>query len=189
MLPASAPDAPKAVLSINEARPTDRLMFVEGGGHERVLQWRGFSPDGRSVEFAVVNLPVTKAEDRAPDDFLAAERTRPRAKTPFPWGTDLSAALAEAKQTGKHVVVDFETTWCGPCHSMDEWVWTDAEVAGVLDGGYIGVKLDGDVAKPEVARFKVTGYPTILVLDASGKQSSRALGYQSSAQTLALLRR
>jgi thiol-disulfide isomerase/thioredoxin len=188
VLQASAPDAEKAVLQSTEARPANRFMFVQDRGKESVLEFRSFSPDGRVLTLAVVNRPVTKAEDRAPDDMLAAERPRPRTTTPFTWGHRLDEALANAKASSRKVFVDFETTWCGPCHSMDEWIWTDAEVASTLNAGYVGVKLDGDIEKALVKRFTVTGYPTMLILDASGKELNRLVGYRSSAEMMARLK-
>jgi hypothetical protein len=53
---ASEPNAPKAVLTITEARPTNRLMFLKGSGpredKETVLEFRSMSPDGRALDFA-----------------------------------------------------------------------------------------------------------------------------------------
>jgi thiol-disulfide isomerase/thioredoxin len=188
ILQASAPDAAKAVLSIAEARDTKRLMFLPGGmNKDVVLEFRKFSPDGRSIEFAVVDKPVTKAADRAADDVLAVERARPRATTPFAWAHDFNRTLAQAKSAGRKVFIDFETTWCGPCKSMDDWIWTDTEVAGLLNAGYVGVKLDGDIEKALVARFKVKGYPTMVVLDSAGVEIQRAEGYLSSKEMLAFL--
>lgn len=184
---AAAPDAAKNVLSINEARATNRLMFVDAGARELVLEFRKFSPDGRSIDFAVVDKPVTKAADRKADDMLKDERGRPRTGAPFTWSHNLTDALAKAKAEHKKVFIDFETDWCGPCKSMDEWIWTDAEVADLLRAGYIGVKLDGDLEKPLVKRFTVAGYPTMIVLDASGAELQRAIGYQSSKEVLAML--
>lgn len=185
----TAPDAAKAVLSIAEAKATSRLMFVKTASGEKVLEFRSMTPDGRAMEFAVVDRPVTKAEDRKADDALAVERVRPRATTAFTWGPSLPKALAAAKAAGKKVFIDFETDWCGPCHQMDQWIWTDAEVAGLLNAGYVGVKLDGDIEKALVKQYKVAGYPTMVVLDGAGKELWRAVGYQSSAEMLALLRK
>ncbi len=186
VLEASAPDAARNVLLSAEARSTKRMMFVNHGSKESVLEFRSFSPDGRAIEFEVVNKPVTKAADRKPDDMLAPERSRPRTKVPLEWSHSLAPALAKAKTENKLVFIDFETTWCGPCKSMDEWIWTDAEVAAAMAGKYIGVKLDGDIEKAIVAKYKVVGYPTMLVIDATGKEVWRAVGYQSSKEMLDL---
>jgi thiol-disulfide isomerase/thioredoxin len=183
----SAPDAAKAVLSHTEARGTNRLMFLKDGAKELVLEFRSFSADGRSIDFEIVDKPVTKAADRKADDMLAGERGRPRAGAPFAWEHKFADALAKAKAAHKKVFIDFETDWCGPCKSMDEWIWTDAEVADLLKAGYVGVKLDGDVEKVLVRRFAVTGYPTMIVLNPPATEVWRAVGYQSSKEMLALL--
>ncbi len=190
IIPASDSNAGKAVLSIAEARPTNRLMFLPGSPKEQVLEFRSFSPDGRSIEFAVIDRPVTKLADRAPDDLLRDERPRPRATTPFEWGhgtRGYEAALAKAKTTGRKVFIDFEATWCGPCHTMDQWIWTDAEVAAKLNAGYLGVKVDADLEKGLVKQFKIGGYPTMVILDSTGTEIQRVVDYLSSKQMLAFL--
>jgi thiol-disulfide isomerase/thioredoxin len=187
ILEASAADAEKSVLSHAEARSTSRLMFVKDGDREQVLEFRSFSPDGRRLDFAIVDRPVTRTADRAGDDVVKDERPRPRTSAPFSWGHDFAAALAQAKTSGKKVFVDFEATWCGPCKTMDEWIWTDAEVASRLNAGFVGVKLDGDIEKALAKRFAVKGYPTMLVLAADGAEANRGVGYLSSKDVLALL--
>ena len=190
ILSASEQDAPKRVLSIKEARPSNRLMFLDkGAGKELVLEFRSLSPDGRSLGFAIVARPVKKAEDRAPDDTLAVERARPRSSQPFPWiENNFERGMALAKESGRKLIVDFWATWCGPCKSLDEWVWSDAEVAALLHAGYVGVKLDGDLEKDLASRFHVEGYPTMIVLDSSGKEIKR-FGYLSSKEMLEILKR
>jgi thioredoxin 1 len=185
VLAASAPDAPKRVLSSKEARASNRLMFLEKpGSKELVLEFRGVTADGRSLSFAVVDRPVTKAEDRAPDDSLAGERARPRAAQAFPWiDHNLEQGIAQARQSGRKVIIDFWATWCGPCRSLDEWIWSDAEVASVLHAGYVGVKLDADIEKELVKRYRVEGYPTMIVLDSSGNDIKR-FGYLPSKEML-----
>jgi thiol-disulfide isomerase/thioredoxin len=187
---ATMANAESAVLSIKEARDTSRLMFLERpGAKDIVLEFKSFKKDGSAIEFTVVDRPVTKAEDRLPDDMLADERPRPRTKTAFSWSHDFDAAVKQAKAAGKKVFIDFETSWCGPCKTMDEWIWNDAEVAAALASGYIGVKLDGDIEKAHVKRFGVAGYPTIVVLDpSSDKVIKKISGYQSSKQVLGIIK-
>lgn len=187
---ASEPNAAKNVLSIAEARPTNRLMFLSTGGKEKVIEFRGISADGRSIDFAVIEKGITKAADRAPDDLVRDERARPRAQVPFEWahnGKGLTEALAKAKASGKLVFIDFEATWCGPCHTMDEWIWTDAEVAARLNERFVGVKVDADLEKAIVKRYNISGYPTMMVVDPAGKELKRVAEYQSSKQMLQFL--
>lgn len=190
-LAASEPNAARAVLNINEARPTNRLMFLKSGDKEIAIEFKGMSRDGRSLDVALVDARVTKAEDRAPDDMVRDERPRPRAETPFAWGhgsAGFTAALARATAEHKLLILDFEATWCGPCHTMDEWVWSDAEVAVGLRARYAGVKIDADLEKDLVKRFNPGGYPTMIVLDAGGKELRRVSGYQSSKQMLQFIK-
>lgn len=190
-LAAADSDAAKRVLSIGEARATTRLMFVNApGGKEIPLEFKSVTPDGRWLELSVVNQPLTKAADRAPDDNLREERSRPRTATPVAWGhgrADFSKALAAAKTSGKMILLDFEATWCGPCHTMDQWIWNDAEVAAAINAGFIGVKIDVDIEKQLVSRFRTTGYPTMILLDPSGREVRRVADYMSSKQMLEFL--
>src|SRR5512141_2175586 len=46
----------------------------------------------------------------------------------IPWRTDFDAALAEARQSGRPVLLDFYASWCPPCQVMKHEVWPEAKV-------------------------------------------------------------
>jgi hypothetical protein len=115
---AAEPNAAKSVLTIAEARPTNRLMFLAADGKEKVIEFRRFSADGRTIDFVVIDKNITKASDRAPDDFVRDERARPRAQVPFEWGhgsAGLTTALAR-RESGKLVLIDFEPRGADRAH-------------------------------------------------------------------------
>ena len=146
---------------------------------------------GREITFEILDRRITKVQDRAPDDLVRDERRRPRTSSPVTWGhgtAGLNAALAEAKASGRKILLDFEAVWCGPCHTMDQWIWNDEEVAREITAGFVAVKIDVDTEKGLVKRFNTTGYPTMIILDSSGKETWRKADYQSSKQMLEALR-
>ena len=90
--------------------------------------------------------------------------------------------LARAKQENKYVFIDFYATWCGPCKRMDETTFTDAKTIELLNS-MIPAHWDAEkdpwmaVAK----KYKVSAYPTFLVIGPDGKEVDRHLGYLETA--------
>jgi thiol-disulfide isomerase/thioredoxin len=166
----------KAVLRA-EARKIDQHAWLDGKA------WRlvEVAADGSSLRLESCVPELSEAQERERADTMKADREAKRAPVPMVFGHDLAVALAEAERTGKRVFVDFETTWCGPCKQMDQWVYT---AAPVVDAGssVIAVKLDGDEQKELVKRYEVKGYPTLLLLDGKGAVVRREVGYRSVAQ-------
>lgn len=94
-----------------------------------------------------------------------------------PWRTDFAVATAEAKARSKPMLLDFSAEWCGPCQYMRHTTWADRRVALALDA-YVPVKIDPDQHPDLVQRFKVSGFPTMLVVEGDGqvvKQKEEAL--------------
>lgn len=90
------------------------------------------------------------------------------------WRTDLEAALAEAKTSGKPVLVDFSAEWCPPCKVMKHEVWPDPEVGRLVNTGYVPVLVDIDKHQALAQRYNVTSIPTVLVLDSWGTVTKRS---------------
>ncbi len=92
------------------------------------------------------------------------------------------AALKEAAKEKKVVFIDFFTTWCGPCKLLDRTTWQDAGVAALLKEKTIPLKIDAEKESALAERFKLDGYPTLLLVRPDGTELGRMLGYMDAAK-------
>jgi thioredoxin-related protein len=67
---------------------------------------------------------------------------------------------------------------------MDAYVYTAQAVVDAA-AGVVPVKRDGDIQRELVKKYAVEAYPTLILLDAEGKELRRAVGYQSVKQMTA----
>ena len=112
------------------------------------------------------------------------------ARAELAWGTDLDAALAQAKKEKKHVLIDFTgSDWCGPCMRLKKDVFDTKEFADYAEKNLVLIEADFPRIKKQSAaliksnaalqaKFKTDGYPTIIILNGDGKEVSRTVGNQ-----------
>lgn len=81
------------------------------------------------------------------------------------WRTDFQAALAEAEQAGKPLLVHFYAIWCAPCSKMDRDVLKTPDVKKLLSERMIGVKIDSDRHPELIHRYGVQLLPSDLIVD------------------------
>lgn len=105
------------------------------------------------------------------------------------WHDNLEAAQTEAAKNKTAIVVNFTgSDWCSWCKKLAEEVFDTPDFGAEAGKHFTFVKLDfpKTIEQPEatkqynerlMTRFGVEGFPTILVLDASGKAYART-GYQ-----------
>lgn len=95
-----------------------------------------------------------------------------------------SDALKKATAEKKWVMVDFYTTWCGPCKLLDRTTFKDERVTSWLMKNTIAVKIDAEKERKLARRYKVSGYPTLLFLNSDGSVTKKLMGYMNAEQFL-----
>ena len=88
-------------------------------------------------------------------------------------------ALDKAKTENKYVFVDVYATWCGPCKMLKRKTFKDKEVGDYYNKNFINIAIDGETPEGEeiIAKYKIQGYPTLLIVDASGKLKTKQMGF------------
>jgi thiol:disulfide interchange protein DsbD len=102
---------------------------------------------------------------------------------------------AEAVGAGRPAIIDFSADWCLPCLELERKTFADPRVREAL-GRRALLKADmTKVSSPEsmalAERFKILGVPTVIFLDASGRerQDLRLVGFENADRFLERLSR
>lgn len=95
------------------------------------------------------------------------------------------AACQQAAKENKLVLIDFYTTWCGPCKLLDKNTWTDPEVIKQVSDKAVALRIDAEKETGLASRYKIDVYPTILLLKPDGTQVDRLVGYREPKAFLA----
>ncbi len=105
------------------------------------------------------------------------------------WVTDLPKAQAKAKTENRLVLMDFTgSDWCGWCIKLNKEVFSKPEFVEYAEKNLVPVEIDFPRKKTQSAelkkanqqlqaKYKIEGYPTIIVLNGQGKKVGE-LGYQ-----------
>jgi thioredoxin-related protein len=108
------------------------------------------------------------------------------------WDDDYAKALAEAAKDKKMVLLDFTgSDWCGWCIKLDEEVFSKSDFKRFARENLVLVELDypHDKRLPKKTqeqnaelkkKFSVSGYPTIVLVDAEGKEQARWPGFKAT---------
>lgn len=88
------------------------------------------------------------------------------------------AAGQRAAAEQKVLFVDFYTTWCGPCKMLDQSTWQDAAVIDLLRTKAVAIKIDAGKRNVFADHYKISAYPTLLVLKPDGTEIDRLVGYR-----------
>jgi thioredoxin-related protein len=134
------------------------------------------------------NLVINQPAPRPPDEGREQSFVITQASE-LSWGTDLPGALNQAQSENKFVLLDFTgSDWCPWCIKFDHDVLSTGEFASYAGNKLVLVKLDFPRHTEQDAvlkqanqelyqKFNVDGYPTYILLNPSGRELGRQVGY------------
>ncbi len=96
---------------------------------------------------------------------------------PVDWQEWGAAAFARAREENKPVLLDIGAVWCHWCHVMDRESYEDAEIAEIINGHFVAIKVDRDERLDVDTRYQSAvsamsgqgGWPLTVVLTPEGK--------------------
>ncbi len=86
---------------------------------------------------------------------------------------ELEVAAAEARASGRRIILVVGGEWCSWCHILDRFVKGDPAIHALWDRHYVTLKVHWDPDQPNAAFLgqypEIPGYPHIFVLDGDGR--------------------
>ena len=118
----------------------------------------------------------------------AAAAAKPSIAWVKPVGTDVDSIFAQAKAANKPVYLYWGAVWCPPCNQIKATVFNRADFIE-RSQAFVPVYLDGDTpgAQKLGTRFKVRGYPTMILFRPDGSEMTRLPGEVDAARYMQVL--
>lgn len=98
------------------------------------------------------------------------------------WSPNLDLAFAKAKAEKKCLLVEFTgSDWCPPCIAMRKNVFSNKDFVTTASKKFVLVELDFPKAdkllaeknQPLAEKYKIEGFPTVVLFTPSGKEFTR----------------
>ncbi|HRD84257.1 MAG TPA: thioredoxin family protein, partial [Rubrivivax sp.] len=101
---------------------------------------------------------------------------------------EIDRAFAQARAQGKPLLLYWGASWCPPCNQLKATLFNRQDFAS-QSKSFVAVHVDGDRpgAQKLGSRFKVSGYPTVVLFSADARELTRLPGEVDAEQVMQLL--
>jgi thioredoxin-related protein len=93
----------------------------------------------------------------------------------FQWfDGDIEEGFASANDAGKPIFLYWGAEWCPPCHNLKINVFTQPEFVKAIQN-FVPIYLDGDTERAQLwaEKYKIAGYPTVILFSPTGVELFR----------------
>lgn len=84
------------------------------------------------------------------------------------WRTNVDAAMVEAAQSNRLVLLHFTTKTCGPCKALDQSVFNQPQVGAAIEQDFVPIRIDADASKALAGRYRIDRVPTEIIVTPDG---------------------
>lgn len=102
--------------------------------------------------------------------------------------TNFDEALAAAGDKDQNVLIDFYTDWCKYCKMIDTLVFTDAKAIAYFTDDMVLTQINAEVDTALASKYHISGYPTLVLVNATGDEIDRIVGYMPTDDFLQTLK-
>ena len=144
----------------------------------------------RALTVELVPPPSASAAVREVTE-VAGDANPPGVDRALHFRADESNAIVAARDQKRPMIVDFAAEWCGACKELEAKTFSDPRVLA-SGGRFVAVRVDAtNEDSPPVAalmkKYRVTGLPTVVIVDSTGKEVNRVTEFINAEKFLAIL--
>lgn len=142
---------------------------------------------------AFISLSAAEAASSKRDKIVQKKMQEKKLKDSMSsvrWHTDLSAALKEAKRGNKQILLLVTgSDWCPPCKNLEKKIFSQksfiesSHSVVLLKADFPRKRKQSDAEKKQARlitqKYRISGYPTVFLLDSNGKILDKKVGFSS----------